>query len=117
LLGAVLTGDSAGFQAAAKDFTTAIANWPKKPSAPAPSGLPALVSIARLEQGRMADSYPDAVRELEAVIAAPNCQPTPVMSTAFCSALIDTARTWLGWLAYRKNEFDHAGQILQPVTG
>src|SRR5262249_44068589 len=59
LFGAILTGNSDSFQAAARDFTEAIADWPKKLPARPPAGLRALIPIARLEQGRMADSYPE----------------------------------------------------------
>src|SRR2546422_423407 len=61
LFGALVTRDSDSFQAAAKDFMEAIANWPKKLVPRPPAGLPALVSLARLEQGRSADSYPDTL--------------------------------------------------------
>src|SRR4030095_6091587 len=112
------TKDSETFQAAVKDFTEAAANWPKKLVVTAPpAGLRALAVIARLEQGRMADSYVDTQRDLEAITRDPGCPLTPVMSISFCTALIDTARAWQGWLALRKNEFDRAAQILQPVPG
>lgn len=115
LFAAVVTGSSESFQAAAKDFTETIANWPKKLPARIPAGLRALFSIARIEQGRMVDSYPDLAKDLGSVIADPACEPTPVMSKSFCASLVDTARVWLGWLAYRRNEFEQAAQILQPL--
>jgi tetratricopeptide (TPR) repeat protein len=91
-------------------------NWPKKAATPAPGGLKALAAIARLEQGRMADSYPDLGRELSALAAEPGCFDSPAMSKAFCTALIDTGRTWLGWLAYHKNDFAAAVSALEPLT-
>jgi len=117
LFSAVLTGSSESFQAAAKDFTETIANWPRKLAVSPPAGLEALVSIARIEQGRAIESYPDMVKDLRAVLADPGCQLTPVMSKSFCAALVDTAKTWLGWLAYRKNEFGQAAELFQPITG
>jgi lipoprotein NlpI len=117
LFGALVNGNSDTFQAASKDFTEAIANWPRKLAARPPAGLRALAAIAKLEQGRTADSYPDTIRDLEAVTGDPGCEPTPVMSASFCAALVDTARVWLGWFAWRKNEFDQAARILQPVPG
>jgi hypothetical protein len=116
LFGALADGASEEFQAAAKDFLEALLNWPKKAATPAPGGLKALVSIAHLEQGRLADSYPDLGRELSTLVAEPGCFDSPVMSKAFCTALIDTARTWLGWLAYRQNDFAAAVSALEPLT-
>src|SRR5437773_118262 len=58
LFSAFLTGSSDSFQAASKDFTETIANWPRRTGTRPPAGLYAMVSIARAEQGRMADSYP-----------------------------------------------------------
>ena len=107
---------SESFQDAAKDFNDAIATWPKKATTPAPGGLRALVSIAHLEQGRLADSYPDLGRELGAVVEEPGCLTTPLMARAFCTAVNDTARTWLGWLAYSKNDFAEAARVLEPLT-
>jgi tetratricopeptide (TPR) repeat protein len=115
LFAAVLTGAPDIFQAAAKDFTEAIANWPKKLASRPPAGLRAMVSIARLEQGRMADSIPDVPRDLASATSDPKCELTPVMSVSFCAAVIDTARTWLGWMAWRKNDYQQAAQILQPL--
>src|SRR5260221_5024708 len=63
LFSALVTRDSATFQRAARDFTEAIANWPKKMIPRPPAGLRALVAVARIEQGRMADSYPDMPRD------------------------------------------------------
>ena len=116
LFGALADGASEVFQAAAKDFMEALVNWPKKAATPAPAGLKALVSIAHLEQGRMADSYPDLARELTAQAAEPACFDSPVMSKGFCKALIDTARTWLGWLAYHQNDFAAAASALEPLS-
>src|SRR5262245_60161383 len=117
LFGALVSGNADAFQAAAKDFTEAIANWPKKMGVTPPSGLRALAAIARIEQGRAADSYPDTQRDLESITDNANCQLTPVMSVAFCNALVDTARAWQGWVAWRRNEFDHAAQVLEPASG
>jgi tetratricopeptide (TPR) repeat protein len=112
----LIDGASDSFQAAARDFTEAIVNWPKKATTPPPGGLRALVSIAHLEQGRLADSYPDLGRELGGVVEEPNCLTTPLMAMPFCAAAIDTARTWLGWLAYNKNDFSEAARVLEPLT-
>jgi tetratricopeptide (TPR) repeat protein len=117
LFGALVTKDSDTFQAAAKDFTEAIANWPKKPVSVPPAGLRALAAISKLEQGRMADSYPDTLRDLESIAKDPSCPPSPIMSMSFCAALVDTARAWQGWFAWRKNEFDRAAEVLQPIPG
>jgi tetratricopeptide (TPR) repeat protein len=116
LFRALIDGASDSFQAAARDFTEANVTWPKKATTPPPGGLRALVSIAHLEQGRLADSYPDLGRELGAVVEEPNCLTTPLMAMAFCTAVIDTARTWLGWLAYNKNDFTEAARVLEPLT-
>jgi len=72
LFGALVTRDSDSFQAAAKDFTEAIANWPKKLVPRPPAGLPALAARARLEQGRT-DAAPDTLRDLESIVKDPNC--------------------------------------------
>src|SRR4029077_7984356 len=98
LFRALIAGASDSFQDAAKDFTEAIATWPKKAATRPPGGLRALVSIAHLEQGRLADSYPDLGRDLAAVVDEPGCLTTPLMARAFCTAVIDTGRTWLGWV-------------------
>jgi tetratricopeptide (TPR) repeat protein len=116
LFGALPTGASETFQAAARDFADVIANWPKKATTPPPGGLRALISIAHLEQGRMADSYPDMERDLGAVVAQPACAPTPIMAVKFCDALVDTARTWLGWLSYQKNDFAEAARAFEPFA-
>jgi tetratricopeptide (TPR) repeat protein len=115
LFGALPSGDSEGFQAAARDFAETIANWPKKAPSPPPGGLRALIAISHLEQGRMADSYPDTARDLEAVVESA-CAPTSIMATIFCNDVTNTARTWLGWLSYRKNEFAEAARILGPLS-
>ena len=112
----LIDGASESFQEAAKDFNDAIATWPKKATTPPPGGLRALVSIAHLEQGRLADSYPDLGRELGTMVEEPGCLTTPLMARAFCTAVIDTARTWLGWLAYNKNDFAEAARVLEPLT-
>jgi len=117
LFGAVLIGNSEGFQAAAADFNETVTNWPKKMVVGPPAGLRALSAIARIEQGRMVDSYPDIVKDLTSIAADPNCSATPVMSTSFCSALLETVRTWLGWLAYRKSDFAQATQLLKASAG
>jgi tetratricopeptide (TPR) repeat protein len=116
LFRALVDGASDSFQAAARDFTEAIVTWPKKATTPPPGGLRALVSIAHLEQGRLADSYPDLGRELGAVVEQPDCVAAPIMAVGFCTAVIDTARTWLGWLAYNKNDFTEAARLLEPLT-
>jgi tetratricopeptide (TPR) repeat protein len=115
LFSALPTGASDSFQAAANDFNEAIANWPKKAPTRPPGGLRALVSIAHLEQGRMADSYPGITGDLTATVSEPACFPTPVMATAFCNAVIDTARIWLGWLAYQRSEFAEAARLVEPL--
>src|SRR5207248_602333 len=80
-----------------------------------PAGLRALVAIARLEQGRAADSYPDLTRDLTSIAADTNCAVTPVMSQPFCASLVDTARSWLGWLAYRRSDFSNAAKQFQGL--
>jgi tetratricopeptide (TPR) repeat protein len=118
LFGALISGASEGFQGAARDFSEAIGNWPKKAATPPPGGLRALVWIAHLEQGRAVDTYPDLGRELGTLVSSdtPVCPVTPVMATGFCTALIDTARTWLGWLSYSKNDFAEAVRVLDQVS-
>ncbi len=115
LFGALSTEASRGFQAAAQDFTETIANWPKKAGATPPRGLRGLIAIAHIEQGRMADSYPDIERDLSQVVNNPGCSPTPLMAVSFCNAVVDTARTWLGWLSYIKNDFPKAAFLLEPL--
>jgi len=110
LFGAVLTGTSDGFRAAASDFTDAVFSWPLKTVPGPPSALAALISIAHLEQGRMVDAYPDLTREMESILAVSGCPATPIMSPAFCSDLLVTAKVWLGWLAYRKSDYPKAAQ-------
>src|SRR5688572_24167170 len=90
LFGALLSGDSSAFQAAERDFSDAITNWPAKGGSAIPAGLRVLALIARLEGGRAADAHPTIARDLQAAIADPACGPSPVMSTTFCKALIDT---------------------------
>ena len=117
LFGAVVTGTSDGFRAAAADFTDAVFSWPLKTVPGPPSALPALISIAHLEQGRMVDSYPDLARELESILAVSGCPATPIMSPAFCSDLLATAKVWLGWLAYRKGDLAKAAQGFAVYPG
>ena len=71
LFGALVTKDSETFQAAAKDFTEAIVNWPKKLVTAPPAGLRALATISRMEQGRGADAYQETLRDLESVTKDP----------------------------------------------
>ncbi len=101
-----------------RTFTEAIATFGRQEATHAcpPGGLRALVSIAHLELGRLADSYPDLGRDLGAVVEEPGCLTTPLMARAFCPAVIETARTWLGWLAYNKNDFKEAARVLEPLT-
>jgi tetratricopeptide (TPR) repeat protein len=115
LFGALPSAASDSFQAAARDFAEAVANWPKKAPAPPPAGLRALIAISHLEQGREANSYPDTARDLAAVVAEPACAPTPIMASRFCNAVVDTARTWLGWLAFTKGDFAEAARVLEPL--
>ena len=118
LFGAILNGASEGFRAAANDFNEAIVEWPVKryPAGP-PAGLRGLAAIARLEQGRAADAYPEIARDLTAVASDTNCAATPVMSQPFCASVIDTAKAWLGWLAYRRFDFTRAAQQFQSLGG
>src|SRR5438067_4058192 len=116
LFRALIDGASDSFQDAAKDFTEAIATWPKKSSTPPPGALRALVAIAHLEQGRLANSYPDLGRDLGTVLEEPGCLTTPLMARAFCTAVIDTARTCLGWLAYNKSDLTEAAKVLEPLN-
>jgi tetratricopeptide (TPR) repeat protein len=118
LFGALISGASDSFQGAARDFNEAIGNWPKKATTPPPGGLRALIWITHLEQGRAADTYPDLGRELGTLVSSdiPVCPATPIMATGFCTALIDTARTWLGWLAASKNDFVEAARVLDQVS-
>ncbi len=117
LFGAILTGNVDGFHAAATDFGEAVAAWPKKTLTEPPAALSALIVIAKLEQGRAADSSPDLPRELEAAIANPNCPATPLMSPAFCAEIVSTAKVWLGWLALRKSDFAKAAASFGSVPG
>ena len=55
-------------------------------------------------------------RELGTMVEEPGCLTTPLMARAFCTAVIDTARTWLEWLAYNKNDFAEAARVLEPLT-
>src|SRR5205807_5640395 len=64
-----------------------------------------------------ADTYPDMTRELTAITSDTNCAATPVMSQPFCVSLVDTAKAWLGWLAYRRFDFSRAVQQFQSLTG
>jgi hypothetical protein len=66
LLGAAVTSNSERFRAAAADFEAALANWPGRMAGP-PAGLPAMLAIARLDQGRGLDAFPDLARDLTAV--------------------------------------------------
>jgi tetratricopeptide (TPR) repeat protein len=116
LFSAISSGSSDSFQAAARDFSETIANWPKKFTSPPPGGLRALIAISHIEQGRMVDSYPDTARDLAAVVAERSCAPTPVIGARFCNSLIDTARTWLGWLSYQKNDFEEAARVFEPLA-
>jgi tetratricopeptide (TPR) repeat protein len=116
LFRALIDGAADSFQDAARDFTEAIAAWPKKAATPPPGGLRALVAISHLENGRLANSYPDLGRDLGAVVDDPGCLTTPLMARVFCTAVIDTARTWLGWLAYNKNDLTEAAKVLEPMT-
>jgi tetratricopeptide (TPR) repeat protein len=116
LFAATINGSSDGFRAAVTDFNEAMAGWPiKKYFAGPPAGLRALVAIARLEQGRAADSYPDLARDLTSIASDTNCAVTPVMSQPFCASLVDTARAWLGWLAYRRSDFANAARQFQGL--
>src|SRR5262245_21837789 len=118
LFGAILTGNSESFQSAARDFTDALDNWPRKVAGRPPAGLRALIPIARIETGRATNFYSEQLlKDFGDVITDPNCDATPVMSVSFCNALLDTVRTWIAWLAYRNNEFERAQTLLQPVTG
>jgi tetratricopeptide (TPR) repeat protein len=110
LFGAILNSSSDAFRAAVTDFGEALTSWPKKAPTGPPAALQGLIAIARIEQGRMADTYPEAARDFEAVVADASCPATPIMSVGFCSDVVATARVWLGWLAYRKNDIAKAAQ-------
>lgn len=119
LFAGIAGGESAQFQAAARDFTQAGAAWPPKSRDEIPAGLRVLVWVARLEQGRTAANYPDANRELEAAITGVSwerlCPPSPVMNQAFCKSLVETGRAWLGWLSYRVQNLEGAATVLAPI--
>ena len=99
VFGAVLNGSSDGFRAAAGDFGEAVALWPKTLAGP-PSRIARPDSHRAPRAGpRMADSYPDLTKELDLAHQRAHLPVTPIMSTAFCSDLIGTAKVWAGWLA------------------
>jgi len=51
-------------------------------------GMRCAACIARIEQGRGADSYTDLAKDLTSIAAETSCAVTPVMSAAFCSAAL-----------------------------
>ena len=98
LFGALVTKDSDTFQSAAKDFTDAIANWPKKGHfAAARRVARADCDFPQLERGLMADSYPETARDLTAIVAESSRSSRYAHHghQILQRALIDTARTWL----------------------
>jgi len=122
LAGAAITHNSGEFTDASAEFDKAIEAWPararsggKKASPePVPSGLRVLAAIARLEAGGPPSLSPALSPNLDE--APPVCSPS-LMSSGFCSALIEAARQWLGWLALGRDDLAGAARDFSGSTG
>jgi tetratricopeptide (TPR) repeat protein len=116
LAAAAITHNAAEFTDAAAEFDKAIEAWPararnggkKIPPEPLPSGVRLLGAIARLETGGRPTPSLDP----------PVCSPA-LMSAGFCTALTETARQWLGWLALEVGALAEAARDFSgsPATG
>jgi tetratricopeptide (TPR) repeat protein len=91
LAGAAITGEAAGFRAAAAEFDQA--------------GVPVLAGIARLEAHEPA---PD--------LAKAGCSAA-VMSPQLCQQWMAVGREWLGWEALRQGDLDAAARDLSAAPG
>jgi hypothetical protein len=132
LAGATLTHEPGGFTSAAAEFEKAIVTWPDRmlkapknsPPERIPSGLRALVWIARLEaetQGNACREISPAGAECSALRGAKNALalaiqshacPAGVMTPAFCEAVLGAARDWLGWMALQQDDLFEAQKHL-----
>ena len=114
LAGAGITRSAAEFADAAAEFDKAVEAWlarsrapgKKAPPEPLPSGLRVLAAIARLETG----AHPTLSLD------PPGCSSS-LMSPGFCTALTETARQWLGWLALDRNDLDGAARDFSGSAG
>ncbi len=115
LFGAVVTKDAADYQEAAREFTQAWEGWPARMQTVS-SGLLALVGIARIGNGASA-APPEALRVLETAAAQAECSQTALMRASFCGELVETARVWLGYEAYRADRLADALRLFQAAPG
>jgi tetratricopeptide (TPR) repeat protein len=106
---AMAGGDFAG---AAAEFDKAIAAWPAsiKRDIPEPvsPALLALDAIAHLEANGDA-AADDAEKTLVTALARPSCI-SELMPAAACEADLETAREWLGWIDFRRNNLAAAAR-------
>jgi tetratricopeptide (TPR) repeat protein len=109
LFAATLLHDQAQYRSAASEFAQSIADWPARLRAISPQGIRILAAMAKIEGGQAADS-PGAAADLEQAIGAGECPRTPVMNDAFCHSLVDTGRTWLAWMHWRKGQIAEAAR-------
>jgi len=115
LFGAAVSRDANDYQEAAREFTLAWERWPARVQ-PVSSGLLALVGIARM--GTAAGQIPaEAVKVLETAVQQGDCSNEALMQSSFCRELVDVARLWLGWVAYRSERTADAARLLGPVPG
>lgn len=116
LIAGAASGDRANYGQAALEFKESLASWPEKQ--PAPSGVRVLYAISRLERGQNADGIRDedlrqAAQDLQTAATKPTCPGTSVMPSSLCQKLVNSAKLWLGWIAYRDGNLSEATRIFQ----
>jgi len=121
--GAMVTGNPQQFLAAVESFDKAIEAWPARtrkgakgaPAEPIPPALRVFASIARL-QGSGGEERAGVREEIASALESASCGSN-LMPAPFCAQLLAGGAQWLGWIALRGNQLDHAARRFSEAPG
>jgi hypothetical protein len=122
--GAAVTGDPGQFLAAVESFEKAIEAWPARahksakraPPEPVFGALRIFASIARLHGATDVEVAATARQEIATALESPSCTSS-LMPPAFCAEVLAGGAQWLGWMALRENQLDHAARRFSQAPG
>jgi len=101
---------AAALQKSIDAWPEAVGRMPKNYELPpAPSGLPVLSAVARLQTQRDAATVDQARREISASLETPACISS-VMPANLCQSILGIGRQWLGWAALQRDDLSDASR-------
>lgn len=104
----VVSGDAAAYEEAEREFAASFESLAVKDKARSSAAFKAPRISVSLAAARKEDLDPKLLAELKAGSERQICANQPVITADFCKTLTDTARLWLGWDAFRKDNLREA---------